>query len=162
LFVIDLSTRRVESVGIHREPDRAWVVQCTRQLTDPDYGCLRGRRFLLHDRDPRFTDAFAHTLSAAGVETVRLPPRSPNLNAYAEQFLRTIKESCLDQLILVGERSLRNAVHAFAQHYHHERNHQGMSNQPLFPVARTGRGQGPITCRARLGGLQKYYHRRAA
>ena len=103
LFVIDLATRRVEIAGIVREPDSAWVVQCGRQLTDPDEGCLRGKRFLLHDRDPRFTNAFADTLAAAGVETVRLPPRSPNLNAYAERFVRTIKEWCLDRLILVGE-----------------------------------------------------------
>ena len=162
LFVIDLATRRVEIAGIVREPDSAWVVQCGRQLTDPDEGCLRGKRFLLHDRDPRFTEAFADTLAAAGVETVRLPPRSPNLNAYAERFVRTIKESCLDQLILVGERSLRNAVHEFVEHYHHERNHQGMSNRLLFPVERTARGDGPIACRARLGGLLKYYDRPAA
>ena len=93
LFVIDLATRKVEIAGIVREPDSAWVVQCRRQLTDPDDGRLRGKRFLLHDRDPRFTDAFAETLAAVGVETVRLPPRSPNLNAYAERFVRTIKES---------------------------------------------------------------------
>ena len=142
LFVIDLSTRRVEIAGILRELDSAWVVQCGRQLTDPDEGCLRGKRFLLHDRDPRFTDAFADILSAAGVETVRLPPRSPNLNAYAERFVRTIKKSCLDQLILVGEGSLRTAVHEFVQHYHHERNHQGMSNRLLFPVVKTGRATG--------------------
>jgi len=162
LFVIDLSTRRVEIVGIHREPDSAWVVQCARQLTDPDDGCLRGKRFLLHDRDARFTAAFADTLSAAGVETVRLPARSPNLNAYAERFVRTIKESCLDQLILVGERSLRTAVHESVQHYHHERNHQGMRNQLLFPIERTGASDGPMACRARLGGLLKYYDRPAA
>ena len=113
-------------------------------------------------RDPRFTDAFADTLSAAGVETVRLPPCSPNLNAYAERFVRTTKESCLDQLILVGERSLRNVVHEFVEHYHHERNHQGLSNRLLFPVERTARGDGRIACRARLGGLLKYYDRLAA
>ncbi|AMY08553.1 hypothetical protein LuPra_01756 [Luteitalea pratensis] len=82
LFVIDLATRQVDIAGIHREPDSAWVVQCGRQLTDPDDGWLRGRRFLLHDRDPRFAEAFADTLAAAGVETVRLPPRSPNLKDY--------------------------------------------------------------------------------
>src|SRR4051812_42515759 len=83
LFVIHLATRRVEIAGIVREPDSAWVVQCGRHLTDPHEGCLRGKRFLVHDRDPRFTDAFADTLAAAGVETLRLPPRSHNLNAFA-------------------------------------------------------------------------------
>ncbi len=162
LFVIDLATRRVEIAGILREPDSAWVVQCSRQLTDPDNGCLRGKRFLLHDRDPRFTDAFADTLAAAGVETLRLPPRSPNLNAYAERFVRTIKESCLDRVILVGERSLRVAIHEFVEHDHHERNHQGMSNRLLFPATSSDRGDGPVACGSRLGGLLKYYHRAAA
>ena len=110
----------------------------------------------------RFTDAFTDTLAAAGVETVRLPPRSPNLNAYAERFVRTIKESCLDCLILVGERSLRDAIHEFVQHYHHERNHQGIGNRLLFPVARRAHSDGPIACRVRLGGLLKYYYRHAA
>ena len=162
LFVIDLATRRVEIAGILPEPDSAWVIQCGRQLTDPVDGCLRGKRFLLHDRDPRFTDAFGDTLAAAGVETVRLPPRSPNLNAYAERFVRTIKESCLDRLILVGERSLRCAIHEFVEHYHHERNHQGVSNRLLFPAPRTTHSDSPIACRPRLGGLLKYYHRPAA
>jgi transposase InsO family protein len=91
LFVIHLATRRVEIAGILPEPDSAWVIQCGRQLTDPVDGCLRGKRFLLHDRDPRFTDAFRDTLAVARVETLRLPPRSPNLNAYAERFVRTIR-----------------------------------------------------------------------
>src|ERR1700749_5003030 len=82
--------------------------------------------FLIHDRDPRFTAAFGETLADAGVQVVRLPPRSPNLNAYAERFVRTIKESCLDRMILVGEDSLRRAVCEFAAHYHRERNHQGL------------------------------------
>jgi putative transposase len=162
LFVINLATRRVQIAGILPEPDSAWVIQCGRQLTDPFDGCLRGKRFLLHDRDPRCTDAFGDTLAAAGVETVRLPPRSPNLNAYAERFVRTIKESCLDRLILVGERSLRGAIHEFVEHYHHERNHQGMSNRLLFPATRTAHGDSSIACRPRLGGLLKYYYRPAA
>jgi transposase InsO family protein len=162
LFVIDLATRRVEIAGILPEPDSAWVVQCGRQLTDPVDGCLRRTRFLLHDRDPRFSLAFGDTLAAAGVETVRLPPRSPNLNAFAERFVRTIKESCLDRLILVGERSLRRAIHEFVEHYHHERNHQGVRNRLLFPATTTAPGKGSIACRPRLGGLLKYYHRPAA
>jgi transposase InsO family protein len=123
---------------------------------------LAGTRFLLHDRDPLFSEAFREALAATGVHTVRLPPRSPNLNAYAERFVRTIKESCLNRLILVGERSLRRAVSEFVMHYHHERNHQGRENQLLVPAAPAIRGHGRIACRPRLGGLLKYYHRPAA
>src|SRR4051812_7269689 len=109
LFVIELATRRVHIAGITAEPNGAWVIQCSRQLTDPVDGFLLGKRFLLHDRDPLFTDTFRDTLAATGVETVRLPPRSPNLNAFAERFVRTIKESCLERVILVGEASLCRA-----------------------------------------------------
>lgn len=76
--------------------------------------------------------------------------------------MRTIKESCLDRVILVGERSLRGAIHEFVEHYHHERNHQGLSNRLLFPAPRTTPGDRPISCRSRLGELLKYYHRLAA
>jgi transposase InsO family protein len=138
------------------------VRQCARHLTDPIDGCLRGKRFLLHDRDPLFSDAFRETLTATGVETVRLPARSPNLNAFAERFVRTIKESCLNRMILVGEGSLRRAVHEFVAHYHHERNHQGRDNQLLFPDVAATRCDVPIRCRERLRGLLKYYHRPAA
>lgn len=131
-------------------------------MTDAGDGFLLGKRFLLHDRDPLFTDVFRDTLAAAGVQTVRLPPRSPNLNAYAERFVRTIKESCLNRMILVGERSLRRAIGEFVEHYHHERNHQGMGNQLLFPASATMQSHEPIVCRPRLGGLLKYYHRTAA
>jgi transposase InsO family protein len=120
------------------------------------------KHYLLHDRDPLFTDAFRETLAAAGVETVRLPPRSPNLNAYAERFVRTIKESCLDRLVLIGEDSLRRAIREFMTHYHHERNHQGRGNLLLFPNANEHRSGVPITCRQRLGGMLRYYHREAA
>jgi putative transposase len=110
LFIIELSTRRVEIAGITSEPDPGWMSQVSRNVTDVSDGCLTGKRFLIHDRDERFTVAFRETLAAAGVQVVRLPPRSPNLNAYAERFVRTIKESCLDRMILVGEGSLRRAV----------------------------------------------------
>ena len=96
-----------------------------------------GKRYLIHDRDSLFTSAFSETLASAGVETVRLPARSPNLNAYAERFVRSIKESCLDRLILVGEESLRRAVREFVAHYHHERNHQGLGNVLIFPRERS-------------------------
>jgi transposase InsO family protein len=159
LFVIELATRRVHLAGIASEPDSAWVVQCGRHLTDAVDGVLVGKRFLLHDRDSLFTEAFRETL-AATVETVRLPPKSPNLNAFAERFVRSIKESCLNRLILV-EGSLRRAVREFVAHDHHERNHQGLGNVLIFPSVQTRRDD-PIVCGERLGGLLTFYHRPAA
>ena len=162
LFLIELSTRRVQIAGVTSGPDSAWMGQMSRNLTDASDGFLMGKRFLIHDRDPLFTQAFRETLAATGVQIVRLPPRSPNLNAFAERFVRTIKESCLDRLILVGEGSLRRAVNEFIEQYHHERNHQGLANQLISPVTtQTSRDAG-IVSRERLGGLLKYYYRRAA
>jgi transposase InsO family protein len=162
LFVIELATRRVHIAGITAEPDSAWVIQCSRQLTDPVDGFLLGKRFLIHDRDPLFTDTFRETLAATGVETVRLPPKSPNLNAFAERFVRTIKESCLERLILVGEPSLSRAVREFVAHYHEERNHQGLGNVLISPAHDQTPIHERVGCRERLGGLLKYYHRPAA
>jgi len=162
LFVIDISTRSVEIAGIVSEPDSAWMSQVSRNVTDATDGFLRGKRFLIHDRDPLFTVAFGETLAGAGVQVVRLPAHSPNLNAYAERFVRTIKESCLDRLILVGEASLRRAVAEFMEHYHRERNHQGLGNQLIVPVPARASGDERILSRERLGGLLKYYHRPAA
>lgn len=136
--------------------------QVSRNVTDASDGFLTGTRFLIHDRDPLFTLAFRETLATAGVQAVRLPPRSPNLNAYAERFVRTIKESCLDRMILVGEESLRRAIREFTEHYHHERNHQGLCNQLILPVVAQQQDDGPVVSRERLGGLLKYYHRPAA
>ena len=102
------------------------------------------------------------TLLAAQVRPVRLPARSPNLNAYAERFIRTIKESCLERMILIGEGSLRWCVREFVAHYHHERNHQGLDNHLIHPQPTSVRAHGPVQCRQRLGGMLKYYDRRAA
>ena len=96
-------------------------------------GRLNGRRYLLHDRDAKFCAEFRETLAAGGVKCLRLPPRSPNLNAFAERWVRSVKEECLSHLILFGERSLRKALIQFQEHYHEERNHQGKSNVLLFP-----------------------------
>ena len=102
LFVIELSTRRVEIAGISTKPDGAWMVQVARNLTDVEDGFLAGKKYLIHDRDPLFTAEFRETLAAAEIESLRLPALSPNLNAYAERFVRTIQESCLERLILFG------------------------------------------------------------
>ncbi|HET6406705.1 MAG TPA: integrase core domain-containing protein, partial [Chthoniobacteraceae bacterium] len=115
----------------------------------------------IHDRATVFTREFVSILKCAGVESIRLPARSPNLNAFAERFVRTINSECLDHLILVGERSLRRAVEEFCAHYHEERNHQGLENK-LIKANFGGCDSGELKCRERLGGMLRYYHRQAA
>jgi putative transposase len=96
LFFIELSTRKVEIAGIAAATNCLWMGQIGRNLTDAVEGILNGKRYLIHDRDPLFTAGFLNLLAAVGVKSVKLPPRSPNLNAYAERFVRSIKESCLE------------------------------------------------------------------
>ena len=125
LFFIDLAPRRVEIAGIARTANGLWMSQIGRNLTDAIDGILNGERYLIHDRDPLFTTEFFNMLADVNVESVKLPPRSPNLNTHAKRFVRTIKESCLERMILFGEESLRTAISDFDAHYHTERNHQG-------------------------------------
>ena len=162
LFLIDLATRKVEIAGIASSANGLWMSQIGRKITDAVDGILLGKRYLIHDRDPLYTAEFLSLLAGVGVESVKLPPRSPNLNAYAERFVRTIKESCLDRLILFGESSLRKAVSEFVTHYHTERPHQGLNNQLICPAAGHGRNTGLVQRHQRLGGLLNYYYRAAA
>jgi putative transposase len=162
LFLIDLSTRRVEIAGIGREGSGPWMSQVARNLSDAEEGFLRGKRYLIHDRDPLFTAEFLDILGTSGVQSVKLPPRSPNRKAHAERFVRTIKESCWERMILFGEGSLRKAIHEFIEHYHHERNHQGLGNRLIMEEEAHGRGAGAIQRRQRLGGMLNYYYRKAA
>jgi putative transposase len=97
-----------------------------------------------------------------GVESVKLPPRSPNLNAHAERFVRSMKESCLDRLILFGEQSLRTTMQNFMVHYHAERHHQGLANRLIEPEPSHLGSTGAIQRQERLGGLLNYYYRAAA
>lgn len=160
LFFIDLSTRRVQIGGIASKANGLWMSQVARNLCDAETGILAGKRYLIHDRDPLFTDDFTKILAAGGIKTVKLPPHAPNLNSYAERFVRSAKESWLEHLIFFGEASLRKAVTEFLAHYHHERNHQGRGNQLLLPE--TLHSTGLIQRRSRLGGTLNYYFRQAA
>jgi transposase InsO family protein len=163
LFFIHLGSRRVHVAGVTPHPDAAWMVQIARNMTMDEWGVLAPGQYLIHDRDGKFCPAFQHTVDEAGVKRVPLPPWSPNLNAYAERWVRSVKEERLSRLILCGEASLRHALTQYDAHDHRERPHQGMGNVVLIPVPghRTAR-QGPIRCRERLGGLLKYYDRNAA
>jgi putative transposase len=131
LFFLDLASRTVKIAGVTRNPADAWMTQIARNLTDPEEGFLRRTRYLILDRDTRYSDAFRGFLFREGVQVTRLPPRSPNLNVFAERFVRSIKEECLSRMVFFGEASLRHALAQYMAHYHRERNHQGMGNQLL-------------------------------
>jgi hypothetical protein len=133
--------------------------QIGRRVTDAVDGILTGKRYLIHDRDPLFTTEFHDLLKSIGVTAVMLPSQSPNLNAYAERFVRSIKESCLDRLVLFRESSLRSAAREFVAHYHTERNHQGLQNRLMHPNLEDCEVSGSIKRRQRIGGMLNYYYR---
>jgi len=162
LFVIDLSTRRVNIAGITDHPDEAFMMQMGRNLNDIDEGFLRDKRYLVMDRDAKYTPTFRALLERQGMEIIRLPPRSPNLNAFAERFVRSIKDECLNRLIFFGEGSLRHAVREYMAHYHSERNHQGIDNRLIKPSNVVMLADASIRRRERLGGLLRYYQRAVA
>jgi putative transposase len=161
LVVIDLASRRVEIGGIVHQPTGAWMVQAVRNVLDVEDGFLHGKTHLIMDRDPVFTADVRALLRSGGVESVRLPSRSPNLNAYAERFVLSIKSECLSRLVLLGEGHLRLAVREYVAHYNRERLHQGLAGRFVTVPANENR-VGRIECRQRLGGLLRYYHRQAA
>ena len=129
LVLSHLASRRVPIAGLSAEPDGPWVTQLMRNAPDAEDGFLRHIRFLIHDRDPLFRPAWRDTLPPADVTPIRRPARAPNLNAYTERVVRTIKDSCLARMVLIGEGSRRRAGREFVAHDHHERNHQGLDNQ---------------------------------
>ncbi len=135
LFFIHVGTRRVHIAGITHHVTEGWMTQTARELTMEDWGFLPNHRctHLILDRDPKFSRAFRRSLRYSGIKILRLPARSPDLNAFAERFVRTVKDECLSQLVLFGEESLRRALDQFLLHYHEERNHQGVGNVLLFP-----------------------------
>jgi putative transposase len=137
-----------------------FMAQAARRLTDAVDGFLVGHRILICDRDGKWTDGFRRILQGAGVRIVLMPVRAPNANAYAERFVRSIREECLDRLILFGERRLLRALDEFVAHYHRERNHQGLGNELITPATAAAGGI-RVRCRDRLGRVLRYYYRAA-
>ena len=162
LFVIDLKTRRVQFVNSTTNANELWMKQQARELTNFEDGFLNDKRYLIMDRDGAFCPAFREMLKQSGVESLVLPPKTPNLNAFIERFFRSLKSESLSRMIFFGEQSLRRAVAAFLAHYHAERNHQGLGNQIIEPGDEVGQVAGKVECRERLGGLLRYYYRDAA
>jgi transposase InsO family protein len=162
LFFIELSTRKVEIAHITAVASGLWMTQVATNETDPIDGFLKDTRYIIHDRDPLYTAEFLAMLEGVDVKSVRLPARSPNLNAYAERFVRSIKESCLDRMIVFGEASLRTAVSQFVARYHTERNHQGLANRIILPETGPLESAGSVQKPQRLGGMLNNYYRTAA
>jgi putative transposase len=161
LVVMKLSTRRIEIAGITTNPNAAWVQQMGRNIIDCYDGFLLNTQYLILDRDTKFAP-LCGVLENSDTEVLLLPPRSPNLNAFMERYMRTMKAECLNKMIFFGEKSLRRALKEFTEHYHTERNHQGIGNEIIEPGEEVGNTEGEILCRERLGGILKYYYRDAA
>jgi transposase InsO family protein len=163
LFFMHLESRRVNLAGLTRHPTSEWMLQMARNATDANSGFLLGQRYLLHDRDTKFCAAFLDVLRSSGIRPLALPPRSPNLNAFAERWVGAIRQECLSKLILFGEASLRRALNDYIEYHHFERNHQGKGNLLLFrsPDAPLNPKRRNVRCRDRLGGLLKFYSRAA-
>ena len=134
-----------------------------RNLTDCVDGFLKNTRYLILDRDRLYTRMFRRMLKDAGVKVVRLPARSPDLNSYAERWIRSVRSECLSRVIPLGERHLRTRISEYLIHFHQERNHQGRGNRRIEPLTANGNsGEGVIRRRERLGGALNYYYREAA
>ncbi len=160
-FVMQLHSRNVHIAVI--APAASWLSmkQIARNLTDCHDGFILGARYLILDRDPLYTQDFRALLRSSDVEPLSLPARSPNLNARAERFVRSIKSECLSKVIPLGEAHLRKLVREYVEHYHEERPHQGLANR--IPVPRDAPvANAPVRRRDRLGGLLRYYSRDAA
>jgi transposase InsO family protein len=161
LFFIDIASRSVHIAGITPHPDNRWMTQIARNVTDAEDGILRGKRYLILDRDTKYTDEFRNVLVREGIHLIRFPPRSPNLNAFAERFVRSIKSECLNRMIFFGHASLQHAISHFMAHYPTERNHQGLANRLVQPSPIIEQSH-PMQRRQRRGGMLNYYHRAAA
>ena len=167
LFFIHVGTRRVHIAGVTANPDETWMVQQARNVSMLFADENVPQQYLIMDMDAKFTTRFRATLESDGPEIVRVGPRKPNLNAFAERFVQTIKQECLDHFVCFGVEHLRHIVGTFAAFYNRHRPHQGRDNRTLpdaagekwepIPIAR-----GPVKCRAELVGLLRRYYRRAA
>jgi putative transposase len=162
LFVIGIADLVVHVAGITSRPDEAWMLQVGRHLLDAEDGVLAGKRYLIVDRDTKYSKRFRDFIAEGGTEVIRLPPLSPNLNALAERFVRSINEECLAKMIFVGQGSLRRALTEYMTHFHEERNHQGLENRLIRERPVVAANDASIHRRTRLDGMLNCYHRVAA
>jgi putative transposase len=162
LFFIEVASRKVVIAGMTTSPNEGWMLQMARNQLDVATGFVGDGRVLLMDRDTKFSRRFRGRLAREGVMVIRLPPRSPNLNAYAERFVRSIEDECLARLVPIGPGMMRRALRDYVAHYPAERNHQGLGNRLIEPAARVVAENPAVVRRSRLGGMLNYYEKCAA
>lgn len=162
LFVIHHASRVVEIAGVTTNPNGEFMAQVARNLTDSVDGFLRNKRFLILDRDRKFTEQFRRVLEDSGVSVVTTAYQAPDMNAVAERFVGSVKRECLDRMILFGERYLRCALQEFVEHYHRDRPHQGIRNELIAPSSGAPSTDGQVVADERLGGLLRSYRRVAS
>jgi transposase InsO family protein len=161
LFFIELSTRRVYLAGCTIRPDSAWVTQQARQVLWQFQDRNQRRRFLIHDRDTKFPRSFETVFAAEGIETVLTPYHAPNANAVAEPWIRSVRQECLGQLLIINQVHLRRVLKEYVDYYNTARPHQGLDQQAPIQFPR-GLTIAPIVCRDVLGGILHDYRRQAA
>jgi transposase InsO family protein len=161
LFFIELHTRRVHLAGATANPSGTWTTQQARNLMIDSCARERPMRFLIHDRDAKFSGAFDEVFRTEGIQVIRTPFRTPNANAHAERFVRTLREECLDWLLILGRRHLESVLRQYTDHYNRERPHRALQLRapepspqvvPLHPRHATR-----VRRRDRLGGLIHEY-----
>jgi putative transposase len=162
LFVMEVQTRAVHILGVTAHPAGAWTAQQARNLL-MDFGERAGRfKFLIRDRDSKFTAAFDDIFSGNGTRVIRIPVRSPRANSFAERFVGTLRRECLDHVLILGERHLRKILAEYARHYNKHRPHQGLQQKPpLHPPGHVVDTTARIERRQVLGGLINEYRRAA-
>ncbi len=161
-FFIELSTRRVHLAGMTRYPKRAWVERRAKEALGAMEGSGFEPKYLIRDRDSKFSDEFDNIMTAAGIEVVKTPVKNPSCNVYAERWVWSIKHECLNHFTVFGKHHLRYILDAYIDYYNRLRPHQGIGNELIDPqTADTPPGAG-IVCDSILGGMFHHYHREAA
>jgi putative transposase len=161
LFFIELESRRVWLAGCTHQPSGGWVTQQARNLVIDVHERKRPLRFLIHDRDAKFTAAFDEVFRTEDVEIIRTPFRAPNANAHAERCVRTLREECLDWQLIIGRHHLEHVLREYVDHYNRERPHRALGLRPPQPAPQVmplrPRNQTAVRRRDRLGGLIHEY-----
>jgi putative transposase len=162
LSVMEIQTRAMHILGVTAHPTGAWMAQQARNLLMDPGERASGSRFLIRDRDSKFTAAFDGVFSGNGTRVIKTPVRSPRANSYAEQFVGTLRRECLDHMLILGERHLRGVLAEYARHYNGHRPHQGLQQEPPQPQSsKTTDITARIERRQVLGGLISEYRRAA-